>query len=257
MLSSKVNPAIDQVNLFLKNEGEDPIPSFLSRVSNPFFFLEIDRLITRLKNDIDLEEKVSLYHRLIFIFFLKVKKGNIISFDVPLEAEDHIKKRKEIWKSYLELNQNDRKQLYFAYRVMLLEANRSVIFKSTFPFDCSKKEKQRTEGSCLERSDKQNRLAQSISRRRDRLKMKKVNPFLKVESEKEEKVDIVPHVETEKKNEVPPLPKPIEEKKVEQPKKETRKCEAILKTGKRPGEKCDVRASFQKGNSWFCGKHNK
>src|ERR1700753_931025 len=104
MLSSKVNSAIDQVNLFLKNKIENPIPSFLTRVSNPFFFLEIDRLIEKLKENLELEERVNVHHRLIVILFLKVKKGNNISFDIPLEAEEHIKKRKEVWKSYLELN---------------------------------------------------------------------------------------------------------------------------------------------------------
>jgi hypothetical protein len=248
MLNSKVHSAIQQVNDYLKNEGETPIPSLLSNIKNPFFFLEIDRIQERLKGDLDLEERVLLHHRLIFILFLKVKKGNNISWDVPQEAENHIKKREKIWTSYLELNQIDRKQLYFAYRVMLLEANRSITFKSTFPF----------EGSQLE---KEGKLSRAISRRRNRLRKKRVvfDLPLEIQSQKEKKEEDV---------NVPPLEilsnKEQKEEQVNVPllevppkKNEPRKCEAILKTGNRRGESCGVKASYQKGNSWVCGKHNK
>ena len=116
-----------------------------------FLFLEIDRLLERSKSNLELEDKVLLFHRIVLSSF-RVKKGNNISVDIPLEAEFELKKRKDVWITLLEFNQIDRKRLYFAYKVMfLLEANRSVTFKSTFPFEGSKK-------------DKEDKLALSISR---------------------------------------------------------------------------------------------
>jgi hypothetical protein len=233
MLSSKVHPAIQKVNIWIKGEIDNPIPSLLQRTSNPFFFLEIDRLLEISETKIDLEEKVLIFHRLIFILFLKVKKGNNITIDVPLEAETHLKKRKEVWKSYLELNQIDRKRLYFAYKVMLVEANRSTMFKSTFPF----------EGS---RQEKESKLSQAITKRRDRLRKKKFVPL----EEKKEEVEVIVEKEIQ-------VVVKKEESIIKSSSKEIMKCEAILKTGNRKGQHCGVRASYQKGESWVCGKHNK